>query len=61
LNQRNVQCQNMVELTNAIPTREASSFLLIFHYGLDHGLHCELYLKLIMQSNCWLLQVEKGR
>jgi hypothetical protein len=25
LNQRNVQCQNMVELTNAIPTREASS------------------------------------
>ena len=27
-------------------------FLVIFHYGLDNGLHNELYLKLIMKSNC---------
>jgi hypothetical protein len=34
-------------------------FLVLFHYGLDHGLQLESYLKLIMKSNCWLLQVEK--
>jgi len=34
-------------------------FLVIFHYGLDHGLQFEFYLKLIMKSNCWLLQMEK--
>ena len=30
----------------------------IFHYGLDHGLQLKSYLKLIMKSNYWLLQVE---
>jgi len=34
-------------------------FLVIFLYGLDHGLQFEFYLKLIMKSNCWLLQMEK--
>ena len=33
----------------------------IFHYGLDHGLQLKSYLNLIMKSNYWLLQVEKGR
>ena len=32
----------------------------IFHYGLDHGLQLKSYLNLIMKSNYWLLQVEKG-
>ena len=32
----------------------------IFHYGLDHGLQLNSYLNLIMKSNYWLLQVEKG-
>jgi len=36
-----------------------NAFLVIFHYGLDHGLQFESYLKLIMKSICWLLQVEK--
>jgi hypothetical protein len=27
---------------------------------LDHRLKIESYLKLIMKSNCWLLQVEKN-
>jgi hypothetical protein len=30
-------------------------FLLIFHYGIDHGLQFESYLKLIMKSNCYLI------
>jgi hypothetical protein len=34
--------------------------LVIFHYGLDHGLQFESYLKLIKKSNGWLLQMEKG-
>jgi len=29
-------------------------FFVTFHYGLDHGLQFESYLKLIMKSNCWL-------
>ena len=29
-------------------------FLIIFHYGLEHGLQFESYLKLIIKSNCWL-------
>ena len=37
------------------------AYWLIFHYGIDHGLQFESYVKLIMKSNCWLLQVDKGR
>jgi hypothetical protein len=29
---------------------------MFFHYGFDHGLQFESYVK----STCWLLQVEKG-
>jgi hypothetical protein len=36
-----------------------NALLVIFHYGLDHGLQFESYLKLIKKSNCWLLQMEK--
>jgi len=35
------------------------TFFVIFHYGLDHWLQLKSYLKLIMKSNYWLLQVEK--
>jgi len=42
-----------------IRTRNAR--LLLFHYGIDYGIQFESYLKLIMKSNCWLLQVEKWR
>ena len=35
-------------------------FCVIFHYGIDHGLQFESYLKLIKKSNGWLLQMEKG-
>ena len=34
-------------------------YIAIFQNELDHGLQFVLYLKLIMKSNCWLLQVKK--
>jgi hypothetical protein len=36
-----------------------SEITFIYHYGLDHGLQLKSYLKLIMKSKYWLLQVEK--
>ena len=39
-------------------TLTRNSLLVIFHYGWYHGLQFETYFKLIMKSNCWLLQVD---
>ena len=40
---------------------EMNFFFVMMYYGLDHGLQIQSYLKPIMKTNCWLLQVEEGR
>ena len=49
-----LQCESYYEI-KLLGIR--SYCLVIFHCGFDHRLQCESYLKLIMKSNCWVLEV----
>jgi hypothetical protein len=61
LRQKTLFFQNCLFLFLRMKKDEPKIILfVIFHYGLDHGLQLKSYLNLIMKSNYWLLQVEKG-